>query len=173
MIDTSENKTILKLINLNNNEVLLSADVFIGHNGVTTDKSEGDGKTPLGVFELGIAFGTHDKKNIELDSSLDYVTINESLYWVDDAVSKYYNKLVDVSKVIPDWKSAEHLIDYKIEYEYALEIKANPQNIPHKGSAIFLHCSNNKPTAGCVAIEKKKLIELIKNIRNDTIITII
>ncbi len=171
-VDTTEERPSLKLINLDNNEVLLSSNAFIGRNGVTSNKIEGDGKTPLGTFKLGVVFGIHDKESVELDSSLDYVTINENLYWVDDANSRYYNKLVDISKVIPDWNSAEHLIDYKVEYEYAIEIKVNPESAPLKGSAIFLHCSNNKSTAGCVAIAKKNLIELLKSISNDTIITI-
>ena len=32
------------------------------------------------------------------------------------------------------------------------------------GSAIFLHCSVNKPTQGCIAISREKMIELFKNI---------
>ena len=45
-------------------------------------------------------------------------------------------------------------------------------NIPEKGSAIFLHCSNNKPTAGCVAIDKESMKEIIENIDEYTIIEI-
>ena len=47
------------------------------------------------------------------------------MYWIDDSKSKYYNKLVDITKTKKDWNSAEHLIDYPIEYEYLVEIKTN------------------------------------------------
>lgn len=32
------------------------------------------------------------------------------------------------------------------------------------GSAIFLHCSANKHTKGCIAIERGKMQELFKNL---------
>ena len=63
-------------------------------------------------------------------------------------------------------------MDYPVEYEYALEIKTNPNNEKNKGSAIFLHCSNQKPTAGCVAINTYNMIELLKNIKENAIIYI-
>ena len=49
-------------------------------------------------------------------------------------------------------------------YEYLIEIKNNPKNIPGNGSAIFLHCSNKKATTGCIAIDRnimKKVVEVI------------
>ena len=71
-----------------------------------------------------------------------------------------------------DWKSAEHLIEYPKQYEYAIELKTNPNNIKGKGSAIFLHCSVNKPTAGCIAIEKEKMQEIFQLIKKDATINI-
>lgn len=105
-------------------------------------------------------------------NGLKYMQITKDMYWVDDSNSKYYNQLVDISKVQKDWNSAEHLIDYPIQYEYLIEIKTNPINIPRKGSAIFLHCTNNKPTAGCVAVDVKVMKKLIENINEYTKIEI-
>ena len=48
-----------------------------------------------------------------------------------------------------DWNSAEHLVDYPVQYEYLVEIKSNPLNVSGKGSAIFLHCSNNNARCQC------------------------
>ena len=176
IIDTREKITTLKLVkeidcNFKNEDFSI-ADVFIGRNGVSSSKVEGDGKTPLGTFEIGIVFGMHDKETFTLDDSLEYIKINKNLYWIDDISSKYYNMLVDDTKVAIDWKSAEHLADYPVQYEYAIEIKANPNNIPGKGSAIFIHCSNGKSTAGCIAIPKEKMIELLSNINKNTKIVI-
>lgn len=95
------------------------------------------------------------------------------MYWVDDANSKYYNKLVNIFDVNKDWNSAEHLIDYPIQYEYLIEIKTNPNNIPGKGSAIFLHCTNNLPTAGCIAIDRESMKKIIENLEYNTKIEII
>lgn len=177
VVDTKENPTILTVrknsINAFENNIILSINAFIGRNGTTQLKQEGDGKTPIGTFNLGIAFGVHDRNEINLSKSIEYIKINPNLYWIDDVSSKYYNKLVDITKVIKDWNSAEYLIDYPVQYEYAIEVKINPKNVPGKGSAIFIHCSNEKNTAGCIAIKKEKMIELMKIVDKNTKIIIL
>lgn len=162
-----KNKGILKFP-----EYDIETTAFLGKNGLTKDKKEGDGKTPIGEFELGTILGIHSKEEIGNGIKSEYMQITEDMYWVDDPKSKYYNKLVDISKVKKDWNSAEHLIDYPIQYEYLIEIKTNPKNIPGKGSAIFLHCTNNKPTEGCIAVDKKFMKKLIENINDQTKIVI-
>lgn len=148
---------------------IFKAEAFVGKNGITTNHIEGDGKTPLGIYELGMIFGTHPIEEVQIEN---YIQINDELYWVDDIDSKYYNKLVNIKNVKKDWTSAEHLIDYPKRYEYAIEIKTNPQNIKGKGSAIFLHCSINEPTHGCIAIDReamKKIINFIKSEGKDNL----
>ena len=162
---TEENTGILKFPKYN-----IETIAYIGKNGLTSDKREGDGKTPIGEFELGIILGTHLKEKNK--NGLKYMQINKDMYWVDDPKSKYYNQLVDISEVEKDWNSAEHLIDYPIQYEYLIEIRTNPNNIPGKGSAIFLHCINHGATAGCVAVDRETMKKLIENIDKDTKIEI-
>lgn len=159
-----DNKTILKFPKYN-----IETSAYIGKNGIATQKQEGDGKTPLGIFELGIALGTHPSI---INKKIKYKQITKYMYWVDDPESNYYNQLVNISTTPKDWNSAEHLIQYPIEYEYLIEIKTNPDSIPGKGSAIFLHCSNNKSTAGCIAIDKESMKKIIENINEDTKIEI-
>lgn len=165
VIPKTKNTGILKFSKCN-----IETKAYIGINGLTKEKTEGDGKTPIGEFELGIILGTQDI--VKNNNGLQYNKINKNMYWVDDFKSKYYNKLVDISKVEKDWASAEHLIDYPVQYEYLVEIKTNPKNIPEDGSAIFLHCEANKPTAGCVAINKQCMKEVIENIDKNTKIVI-
>ena len=170
------NKTII-VKKENNNYYLIYNDIkekaYIGKNGITNHKKEGDNKTPKGLFAIGLIFGTHSKEELNLDSSLYYQKINNNLHWIDDINSEYYNTLIDVSKTKTNFSSSEHLIDYKEAYEYAIEIKTNPNNIKGKGSAIFLHCTTNKEyTAGCVAIPSKALKKLLTMINKDTQILI-
>lgn len=162
-----ESKGILEFFD--DNKKIFETEAFLGRNGVTNNKKEGDLKTPIGEFNLGIAFGTHD---IQKELQIQYIQINENLYWVDDVNSRYYNQLVDVQKIPKDWESAEHLSDYPRQYEYAIEIKTNPENVPENGSAIFLHCSVQKPTAGCVAINREKMLEILKNLKENALISI-
>lgn len=169
------NNEILVLINqdktiLNFKKCNIKTHAFIGKNGATSNKIEGDNCTPIGKFSLGLLLGTH---NQILNKNYSYTKINHNMYWVDDCNSKYYNELVDLTKVEKDWNSAEHLSDYTIQYEYLIEIKSNPYNIPNKGSAIFLHCSNDMATHGCIAINKNDMEKLVNNIDENTKINII
>lgn len=129
IVDNFREGSKATLIFYHNIEKVFETEAFIEKNGVTTKKIEGDGKTPRGIFELGLVFGTHSRKNIELSKNIQYIKINKNLYWIDDIDSKYYNQLIDVTKVVKDWKSAEHLTEYTKQYEYAIEIKANSKNI--------------------------------------------
>ena len=166
-VDITKEKTTLKFPKCN-----IETNVYIGENGWTSGKKEGDGKTPLGEFELGIFLGMHSKEEVQKQTNLEYNKIDENMYWVDDINSKYYNQLVDITKVQKDWNSAEHLIDYPIQYEYLIDIKTNPKNIPGKGSAVFLHCTNDKPTKGCIAVKKEVMERIIKCIDGNTKIII-
>lgn len=147
----------------------IETSAFIGKNGVTTNKQEGDDCTPIGEFSIGLLLGTHNKI---CNLNYNYIKINSNMHWIDDCNSKYYNQLVDITKTQKDWNSSEHLIDFPIQYEYLLEIKSNPNNIPGKGSAIFLHCSNNTATHGCVAINRDDMFTLVNNIDKNTKIVI-
>ena len=66
-------------------------------NGVTNNKNEGDGKTPLGKFAFGIILSR--KSDIQNLYGVKHKLINDNLYWIDDVKSQYYNRLVDVENV--------------------------------------------------------------------------
>lgn len=149
-------KNRMKLISFKNYKfsVLLTAPVLIGKNGLALKKREGDMKTPIGIFTPRFSFGVKS----DVASLLDYIKITSEHYLVDDPESKYYNRLVNVNNVTPDWKSAEHLIDYNTEYAYALDIGYNKNCKKGRGSAVFLHCIGQKSfTAGCIAAPKEAI----------------
>ena len=155
------NKAILKYPKL-----YIETVAYIGKNGATSYKIEGDGKTPIGEFDLGLILVTNP--NVKNIYGLKHKIITENMYWVDDSKSKYYNQLVDLSMVRKDWDSAEHLIDYPTQYEYLVEIKVNPNNIKGKGSAIFLHCSNGQKTEGCIAVHRDIMRKIIESMEENT-----
>ncbi|MGM9978486.1 MAG: L,D-transpeptidase family protein [Clostridium sp.] len=147
---------------------ILRTPARVGYNGITNNKYEGDGKTPSGVYSLGQAFGVADNPG----AKKNYLKLNNNYYWVDDSNSKYYNKLVNISQVNKDWNSAEHLIDNKTAYKYAININYNTNCIKNKGSAIFLHCSGRGSTAGCVSVPEDVMVNLLRRINNDALIGI-
>lgn len=139
----------------------------IGSAGVGKVK-EGDKKTPTGVFSLHTPFGIKDNPGCPLE----YIKVTKNHYW-SGMPEKYYNKLVDASKV-SDYNPAggEHLIDYEGVYNYCVAIDYNPEGIVGKGSAIFLHCQGRGTTAGCVSIPESYMIYVLQNLRSDAKIII-
>ena len=91
--------------------------------------------------------------------------------WCDDPNSKKYNKLIK----FPFSGKAEKLFLRKRSYDLLLVMSYNRRPIvPYKGSAIFLHLTNEKykPTAGCVAIVKKNFLKILPLINSKTKIII-
>lgn len=132
----------------------VTCSAYIGKNGSTENKTEGDGCTPLGLYKIGSAFYINEQPQTKLKS----FKITEDSYWVDDVDSAYYNQYVtDVSK--KDWNSAEHMIDYN-GYRYGFVVDYNTECKPGAGSAIFFHIGYN-PTAGCIATNEETIEEIL------------
>lgn len=150
-------------------EEILRTEAYIGKRGIGKVR-EGDNKTPVGKFTFTKAFGILEDPG----TKLDYVQVDESHYWVDDASSSYYNRFVSTNDVKKDWESAEHLCEYGALYNYVLAINYNEACVPGVGSAVFLHCTGEraKPTAGCVAIPEKYMKKILQTIEKDCILII-
>ena len=88
------------------------------------------------------------------------------MVWCDDPNSRQYNKLVK----LPSAFSYEKLYRNDSKYDLFILIKYNYKKVrKNKGSAIFLHLTNNySATKGCVAIKKKDFLILIKLINKKT-----
>ncbi len=137
----------------------LMGKAHLGIHGFSDRTREGDGTTPTGCYELGIAFG--NKK--DPGTALDWFDINPYHYWVDDPDSDYYNRLIDSRQVPSGWRSGEHLADYVPSYNYSVNIEVNPECRKDSTSAIFLHCFGRNPyTLGCVAIEEGQMRQVLR-----------
>lgn len=124
-------------------------------------KKEGDGKSPAGIFELGSLFGYAYP-----DSTLfkmPYLHASATLECVDDVHSEFYNQLVDNQFVEKKWASSELMRRNDHQYEWGAVVLHNSPAINGYGSCIFLHVwkGNNQPTAGCTAMSRQDLLELL------------
>tara|TARA_B100001057_G_scaffold496589_1_gene598453 strand:- start:2270 stop:2761 length:492 start_codon:yes stop_codon:yes gene_type:complete len=159
---------------LKNKETLLYDDfVFkctIGKKGITSKKFEGDKKTPRGIFSLGPLFFRKDRINDPI-TKLKKIKIRKNMGWCDDIKSKKYNKLIKINNKIKH----EKLFRKQNIYDLLVPINYNTSNPKrNKGSAIFLHITNNhKKTMGCIALKKRDMFILIKVINKSTKIEII
>ncbi len=133
------------------------SDGFVGINGVG-DAHEGSLFTPYGLYTLDFAFGNAANPG----TAMEYREVTESIYWVDDPDSRYYNQWVDAETAeVWDWDSAEHLSAVSV-YDYAVVIGYNKDRIPGEGSAFFLHSSSGSPTAGCVSVPSAHMVEILR-----------
>ena len=159
---------------LKNKESLLVDDfVFkccIGKKGLSSKKIEGDKKTPRGIFSLGPLYFRKDKINNPI-TKLKKIRIKKSMGWCDDSASKFYNKLIKINNKL----KYEKLFRRNNVYDLLIPIHYNT-NYPkkNKGSAIFIHLTNNyKKTLGCIALKKKDFLVLLKLIDKKTKIHIL
>jgi len=127
-------------------------------------KVEGDNKAPAGIFRLGPAFGYAPKPSARW-IRLPYVQLTKTTEGVDDPRSRYYNKLVDRSKLAKvDWQSSEQMLRADILYKWGIVVTHNSAATPGAGSCIFLHIWKNSgsATAGCTAMPEPDLVNLLR-----------
>ena len=142
----------------------------LGKAGVGKKKIEGDNITPKGTFEIVKIYYRSDRIK-KIYSKIKLFKINKKMGWCNDPISKKYNQLIK----LPSKYTHEKL--HRRDNVYDLVVVLNYNTTPiikNKGSAIFIHVAkkNYKKTEGCVALKKKHLVKLIKNIKNKTKIII-
>jgi L,D-peptidoglycan transpeptidase YkuD (ErfK/YbiS/YcfS/YnhG family) len=120
------------------------------------DKREGDGKSPSGVFPLGIAFGYEPS----VATKMPYRQATEDDFWVDDVNSEDYNKWVKGKPNAASWEKMRR-DDDQYKYGVVIEYNTNPI-VKGKGSAIFLHVwRDGGPTLGCVSMPEEMVLKIL------------
>ena len=136
---------------------------FVGANGIKKKTREGDKVTPRGTFRFLEIYYRPDKvKNIK--SNIPTKRIYKNSFWCVDSKSKFYNCYQNDKKrfLCEELYRNDDLYDILITINY--NIKPTKK---FKGSAIFIHCSEaeKKSTEGCLALEKRHLVKLVRLIK--------
>tara|TARA_B100000780_G_C20940607_1_gene375132 strand:+ start:89 stop:577 length:489 start_codon:yes stop_codon:yes gene_type:complete len=140
----------------------------IGKNGFNFNKKEGDYSTPKGLFNLKKLYFRKDRVRIP-KCKLKKKIIKQNMAWCDDPSHKKYNEEIKIYAKTN--KENFYRVDHK--YDYIISISHNHRKIQGKGSAIFIHLTDDyKPTAGCIALKKKDFEILLKLINKKTKIKI-
>ena len=142
----------------------------IGKNGLTNKKTEGDKKTPKGNFSLEKLYYRSDRLD-KPQTKLKCIKIKEDMGWCNDVEDKInYNKLINTKKKLRH----ETLFRKDFKYNLIIPIKYNwNKKILGRGSCIFLHLTKTyKPTAGCIALNLKDFLIMLKLINAKTKIKI-
>ena len=133
---------------------------FVGKNGIGRKTREGDKITPIGVYKLLKVFYRQDRIKIP-QTKIPRKSIKKNSYWCVDSKNCFYNCYIQkrINLFYENLYRKDDLYDIFITCDYNI----GPTK-KFKGSAIFVHCSNEmtKFTEGCIALEKKYFLEILK-----------
>ncbi|NBV46522.1 MAG: hypothetical protein EBR86_13015 [Planctomycetia bacterium] len=135
-------------------------------------KREGDGRSPAGVFSIGIAFGA----TATVDTGLPYRPLDGDDWCVDVAASPLYNRIVgrrDVGGAAvtgsTELMRRDLLPTADGQYAIGFTIGHNPTGLAGMGSCIFAHvrAGPGVPTSGCTGFAEDDLRRLLAWLRGD------
>lgn len=144
--------------------------VALGRGGIKANKFEGDGGTPRGTFHPVRVWWRNDR-HPQPKTHLPTRAIRHNDAWSEDPADRHYNRAVE-RKAGDDGDRlmrADHLYDFIIEIDH----NTRPR-IAGRGSAVFLHLAreNFSPTAGCVGLTRRAMLQLLSRLGPQTRIVI-
>jgi len=126
-------------------------------------KREGDGRTPAGVFALGVIYGNDPR--LPDGADFPYHQVTDADAWPDDPKNPFYNQHVAVDATKPPaWFASQRMRTGDPAYRWRVEIRHNADPIePGAGSATFFHIrrGETRPTSGCTTMAEPALRELV------------
>jgi len=120
-------------------------------------KREGDERSPAGVFAIGPAYGYATTPQ---ELALPYEQATADLRCIDDPRSSHYNRIVSITDIDVDWKSAERMRRDDDLYVLTIVVEHNTQETKaNAGSCIFLHLWRGPDIgmSGCTAMSMSAL----------------
>jgi L,D-peptidoglycan transpeptidase YkuD (ErfK/YbiS/YcfS/YnhG family) len=150
----------------------------LGYGGLVRGdrRRQGTGTVPTGVFEILSGFG----RKADPGTALDYIQVDRNDAWTyNPRVPSTYNVFQDADR---SWKSyggyVEELWDMGYQYDYVAVLDYNLPEGPirtgangvrrssnppdtSRGGGIFLHVDNGNKTAGCIAVTKRVMRDLM------------
>lgn len=134
----------------------------IGRGGIARDKTEGDGVSPGGEFELVKILYRADRGAAPA-TSIETAAIAATDGWCDDPTHEDYNRPVS----LPHAASCETMWREDGLYDLVVVTSHNSDPvIPGAGSAIFMHVAGGPdypPTEGCIAFARGDLEAILQD----------
>ncbi|MHA3704742.1 L,D-transpeptidase family protein [Jatrophihabitans sp. YIM 134969] len=128
---------------------------FVGAAGVGA-ASEGSTRTPAGTFTLTRSFG----RIANPGTRLSWFTTDTLDWWDENPASPTYN--LHVRRSTSPGGASENLYRAGAVYDAAVVIDHNTARTPGAGSGFFLHVTNGRPTAGCVAVPRATVVAILR-----------
>jgi L,D-peptidoglycan transpeptidase YkuD (ErfK/YbiS/YcfS/YnhG family) len=144
--------------------------VALGRGGIRANKREGDGGTPRGTFRPRQVWWRADRYP-RPRTLLPVRAIRPEDAWCEDPSSRHYNQPVRLNRE----RGGDRLTRPDHLYDFIVEIDHNRSpRIAGRGSAVFLHLARDNfgPTAGCIAMTKTTMLQLLRRLSPRTRIVI-
>ncbi len=140
----------------------LRVPVALGRGGIRANKREGDGGTPRGIFHPRKLWWRADR-HARPRTFLPVRPIHHDVAWCEDPNDRRYNQPIVLARGSAGdrLKREDHLYDFIVEIDH----NSRPC-VRKRGSAVFLHLAraNFGPTAGCVAMRKEAMLQLLQRL---------
>jgi len=144
----------------------------IGKGGMVDarSKTEGDGASPVGVWEMRRVFWRPDRLS-RPDTGLLAVPLRPDDGWCDDPADPLYNRPVRTSY------PASHERLWRDDHVYDIIVELSHNQAPviaGAGSAIFFHLAraNYEDTEGCIALDLPAMLQVLAKSRPGTTLEI-
>jgi L,D-peptidoglycan transpeptidase YkuD (ErfK/YbiS/YcfS/YnhG family) len=142
----------------------------LGRGGISSNKREGDGATPLGTMRLISAYYRPDNVRTRA-AKLPMMSLTAKSGWCDAPDDRNYNCPVTLPYPASHetMKRKDGLYDVVIVLDYNLRPR-----LKGRGSAIFFHIAKPgfTPTEGCVALPAKVMLRLLPRLSPATVLTV-
>lgn len=142
----------------------------LGTGGISSNKREGDGATPLGRMRL-VAGYLRDRR-FDRRSLLPLARISATLGWCEVPDDRNYNRPVK----LPYRASHETMLRSDGLYDAVIVLDWNIRPRRRgRGSAIFFHLARPglSPTAGCVAVTRSVMARLLPRLSRHSMVTVL
>jgi L,D-peptidoglycan transpeptidase YkuD (ErfK/YbiS/YcfS/YnhG family) len=143
----------------------------LGRGGITANKHEGDGGTPLGAMRILSGYFRADHFAGARRTRLPMAPISPTLSWCEVPNDRNYNRPV----AIPYGASHERMLRDDRLYDacIVLDWNVSPRR-RGRGSAIFFHLARPgfTPTEGCVAVTLAAMRRLLPKLSRQSVLRV-
>jgi L,D-peptidoglycan transpeptidase YkuD (ErfK/YbiS/YcfS/YnhG family) len=137
----------------------------VGYNGLSANRREGDGTTPIGTFTIGqTMYGNAPNPGV----TFRYRRLVCGDWWDEDPSSPTYNSFQHVrcGQRPPFRVKSEGMWQQPRAYPYLAVVEFNMRPVvPGRGSGIFLHAQTGGPTEGCISLRRPDLRLVLRWVR--------
>jgi L,D-peptidoglycan transpeptidase YkuD (ErfK/YbiS/YcfS/YnhG family) len=137
----------------------------VGRNGLSANRREGDGTTPVGSFRVGpTMYGTAPDPGVRFR----YHRLVCGDWWDEDPRSPTYNSFRHLRCGVRPrfWNGSEGMWQQPRAYAHLAVVEFNMRPVvPGRGSGIFLHASTGRATNGCVSLAEDELVRVLQWLR--------